>query len=527
MKSIFLILFALPFTLFSQSQVELSPITIMKINEVVRDCLEDYEKVSKVKRGDEYYFYEIFSDNEILVDDIIPSSNYGNEINSNDWVKLMKGVNLYNIETEVLDWERYSPISLDSGVVFVRVKKTVLSSMWSDKVRKDFNIVVQDGDEERIQKVKYESEEEFIFKFIYSLNSEDILCRINSITRINELTSFKIFVPYKKALIGSKKLIDALSFEFDQANLFPDRDNISYFIEDENIVVDNLNDYKAIGYRKPVIKDSDRGFIKELVYSELIPITITYSTLISDKYKVVEFGDYIIPSKVEFLEIFNLSVSALLFSKNNLSLGLKGQKVMSTIKVDIDSNQDISQLDNPVSNYHNTYRRINTVTNFIETLRVDQHLLFATVNYKAKDFSFFAGVNILSINLATSQRSAHGLYSGIFEDFNIEISEPINYSVNGDENTLELGYKEWNLTEELEFTQPSFSVFEIGAAWTPPRFSWFSLNLVYKGNSESWFVNSSDNISDDINELSSFVRFSENITINGRLGLGVSLSYKF
>ena len=200
---------------------------------------------------------------------------------------------------------------------------------------------------------------------------------------------------------------------------------------------------------------------------------------------------------------------------------------MSTIKVDIDSNQDISQIDNPVSNYHNTYRRINTVTNFIETFKVDQHLLFATVNYKAKDFSFFAGVNILSMNLATSQRSAHAIYSGMFEDFNIEIEEPINYSINGDENILELGYKEWNLTEELEFTQPSFSVFEIGAAWTPPRLSWFSLNLVYKGNSESWFVNSSDQISEDINELNSFVSFSENISVNGRLGLGVSVGYKF
>jgi len=405
MKKIVLILIALPFTLFSQNQVELSPMTIMKINQVVRNCLEDYEKESKVTRGNEDYFYELFSDNETLVDDIIPSPNYGNEINADDWVKLMKGIKIYNIETEVLDWESYSPISLDSGVVVVRVKKTVLSSMWSDKVRKDFNIVEEDGNEEVIQKVRYTSEEEFRFKFIYSLNSEEIICSIKSINKINELTSVKVYVPYKKPLFGSQMLMETLIFE--DSNLFVSGDNIRYFVAEE-INRDSLSNYTALGYRKPGIKASDRSSIQKLVYSELLPITASYSILISDKSKVVQFGDIIIPSNIEFTETLNLSFSALLFSKDKLSFGLKAQKVMSAIKVTIDSNENVSQLDNPVSNYEDTYRRINTVTNFNETIEVDQTLLFATATYNLSgDFSFFAGIIFYSLGLATSKRSAN------------------------------------------------------------------------------------------------------------------------
>jgi len=126
----------------------------------------------------------------------------------------------------------------------------------------------------------------------------------------------------------------------------------------------------------------------------------------------------------------------------------------------------------------------------------------------------------------------------MFEDFNSEISESINYSINGEENILELGYKEWNIIEEFEFTQSSFSVFEVGASWTPPinlpnllsnrlqNSPLLRVNLVYKGTSESWFENSSNQISEDINEINSFSSFSDNITINGRLGIGFSLIVK-
>ena len=531
MKYIFLILIALPFTVFSQNQVELSSITIMKINEVVRNCLEDYEKESKVTRGNEDYFYELFSDNEVLVDDIIPSPNYGDEINSFDWVELMKGIKIYNIETEVLDWERYSPVSLDSGVVVVRVKKTVLSSMWSDKVRKEFNIVEEDGKDEIIQKVRYSSEEEFRFKFIYSLNSEEMICTISSIKKINELTSVKVYVPYKKALFSSHELMGTLIFE--DSNLFASGDNISYFLSDE-ISKESLDDYNVVGYRTPKLPASDGNSIQKLVYHERVPISAVYSYLINNKSEVVQFGDLIIPSNIEFTESLNLSVSAILFSKNKLSFGLKVQKVMSAIEIEIASNQNVSQLDNPVSNYQNTYRRINTVTNFAETLDIDQTLVFATANYNiAEKLRLFAGINIFSLNAVTSNRSAHAEYSGMFEDFNIEITEPINYTINGDENILELGHKEWDLKENLELTQSTFSVFEIGGSLELPldlsrlpKEPILSLYVVYKGTSESWFENSSNQISEDVNEINSFVSFSNNININGRWGLGLSISVK-
>jgi len=145
----------------------------------------------------------------------------------------------------------------------------------------------------------------------------------------------------------------------------------------------------------------------------------------------------------------------------------------------------------------------------------------------------FAGINIFSLNAVTSNRSAHAEYSGMFEDFNIEITEPINYTINGDENILELGHKEWDLKENLELTQSTFSVFEIGGSLELPldlsrlpKEPILSLYVVYKGTSESWFENSSNQISEDVNEINSFVSFSNNININGRWGLGLSISVK-
>ena len=73
MKKILIILLAIPSILYSQDRVQLSSFDIMEINEAVRNCLEDYEKESKVTSRNEDYFYEYLEKvdkKEILVNEI-------------------------------------------------------------------------------------------------------------------------------------------------------------------------------------------------------------------------------------------------------------------------------------------------------------------------------------------------------------------------------------------------------------------------------------------------------------------------
>ena len=529
MKKILIILLAIPTILYSQDRVQLSSFDIMEINEAVRNCLEDYEKESKVTSRNVDYFYELFSDNERLIDDVIPSPSFGSEINSEDWIKLMKGINLYNIETEVLDWESYNPVTVDSGYVIVKVRKTVLSAMWSDRLRKDFNIVVSKGKNDEItQKVRYSSDDVFRFKFIYSLNSEYEKCIINRIQIVNDLKYVNVYVPYKKELFRTKQLMEEV--RFDDTTLFARGDNIKYFIDSKNLKIEK---YKISGFRKPKLVKVENSIVRSLVYNEKINVTGMYSQLVSDNANMLEFGISIQPSSVEHNESTNFSVSVDLYKfENGLLLGLKGQFLKSSTRFQLNSYENISVLENPILNNQNTYLRKNLVSNFDETLTLDQKILFLIVKYninKIKGMSLFGSINLYNDNALTSKRTASAKYSGVFEDFNIEIDEPINYSINGVESVLDLGYKEWDVEEDIEFIQELGTVYEIGASYSLPISIGIGVNIfgVYKGNTSTWFDKTSEQISPDKNDFNSFVSFSDKIQMRGRVSLGVSLNRKF
>ena len=529
MKKILIILLSIPTILYSQDRVQLSSFDIMEINEAVRNCLEDYEKESKVTSRNVDYFYELFSDNERLIDDVIPSPSFGSEINSEDWIKLMKGIKLYNIETEVLDWESYNPVAVDSGYVIVKVRKTVLSAMWSDRLRKDFNIVVSKGKNDEItQKVRYSSDDVFRFKFIYSLNSEYEKCIINRIQIVNDLKFVNVYVPYKKELFGTKQLMEEV--RFDDTTLFVRGDNIKYFIDSKNLKIDK---YKISGFRKPKLVKVENSIVRSLVYNEKINVTGMYSQLFSDNANMLEFGISIQPSSVEHNESTNFSLSVDLYKfKNVIFFGLKGQFLNSSTRFQLNSYENISVLENPILNNQNTYLRKNLVSNFDETLTLDQKILFFTVKYninKIKGMSLFGSINLYNDNALKSERSASAKYSGVFEDFNIEIDEPINYSINGVESVLDLGYKEWDVEENIEFNQELGTLYEIGVSYSLPISIGIGVNIfgVYKGNTNTWFDKTSEQISPDNNDFNSFVSFSDKIQMRGRFSLGISVNRKF
>jgi hypothetical protein len=75
MKNILIILLTLPAFLFSQNEVSLTLSKIVEINQAVRNCLDDYEQQSKVSNRNEDEFFMLFTDDEKMIDDVIPSVN--------------------------------------------------------------------------------------------------------------------------------------------------------------------------------------------------------------------------------------------------------------------------------------------------------------------------------------------------------------------------------------------------------------------------------------------------------------------
>ena len=535
MKNILIILLTLPAFLFSQNEVSLPLSKIVEINQAVRNCLDDYEQQSKVSNRNEDEFFMLFTDDEKMIDDVIPSVNYGKKINSLDWVDLMKGVKIYNFDADILEFESYNPYSLDSGYVIAKVKKTVKTAIWSDKVKPNFNIVIGEGDNKISQRVNYKTEEVFRFKLIYSLKSLDfVYCTINSIDKVNDLSSTNVYVPYvKPPLFGKKRLIKSVLADSHiilskKSNSFSG-DYIKYFIGDQNV---SLKDYKLYGYKNPKINIIDNSAFSDFIYREKLEVNLMYSFLISDKSSTFEVGAGIQPDIIEYKENSNIAGFFDFYKMDNgLSFGIKFQRLSSSTNIQVDSYEFISQLENPITNFTSDYTRINQFTNFNENIDINQDLLLLNVKYNYKDIiTLFGGVNLWTNNKVTSQRSGSAKYSGIFDVFDIEIDEPIDYEINGSQNTLELGYKQWDVNEELISEQKIASVFEFGIIYSLPIPNSpidVDLHGLYKVNRESLFSNTKQQISADINEFNSFAEFGEELSFKQRINVGLSVGFKF
>ena len=257
----------------------------------------------------------------------------------------------------------------------------------------------------------------------------------------------------------------------------------------------------------------ENSIVSNLIYNEKINASLSVSMLANNS-DVFQYGTGIQPTSVEYNEEPSASLAVYLYKLNKaISFGVKGQLLKSSTTIGLDNYEHVSIMDNPIQNNENTYVRKNLITDFSETLKLEQKKLFIVVNYSidgVPGLTLFGGVNIYTDNILKSERSASAKYSGVFEDFNVEIDEPINYTIDGVENTLDLGYKEWNIKEDIELTQTAASVYEFGASYNLPSLGPINLNLfvIYESSSENMFDNSSNQISKDINEFNSFVRFA-------------------
>ena len=92
MRNLLIILFSIP--LFVLSQTETASEKNKRIADIRNAAIvlvEDYKSNIKVSSRNEDDFYDLFCENEKIINDIIPSPKFGEYINATDWIDLFKG----------------------------------------------------------------------------------------------------------------------------------------------------------------------------------------------------------------------------------------------------------------------------------------------------------------------------------------------------------------------------------------------------------------------------------------------------
>lgn len=535
MRNIILGIFIL-FPTFMFSQENLTFEKRNEIQKVVKDCLKNYEKYIKASARNEDEFYELFTDDQLIINDLLPSKTFSENISALEWFNIMRGNKIYNVKTEIIKYESYNPITADSGYVNVIVRKDITSS-WSDKTKKEFNIVIDEDINNIIQKVNYTNTQDLRFKIYYNLDADFIKCRIKSISKIDDLNTKNIYVMYYKPgyLLAKARLIDneiINNWDNNELDNYIKGSKLKYFLKSNDISLEN---YNIKNLKKPKVEnlESKNPLVKKIIYSEKTPIRTNYSILTTNRSSVFDYGSNLFIDNIEYKESVNLSLqldlTPLKISQFKIMAGIGINFVNSTTSVNSDLIETITDLPNPITNNENTYIRKNSITNFSEDLSFNQYFvivpIYVDVNNYIPGLSLFGSVSVVSNSRVKSNRQGQVTYSGIFqENFNIEISEPIDYIIDGNTNTLDLGTEVFNVEENIDILN-TIGFYDIGISYK--IFNEFSLNVFQRQYTKDLFTKNKNELSSNRNEFNSFTEVADFLKPTDKLYIGITYNFKF
>ena len=547
MRYLLIIVFLFPFLVFSQTETSAEKIKrISDIRQAVISLVDDYKSNVKVSSRNEDDFYDLFSENEKIVNDVIPSKDFGKLINATDWIDIFKGNRIYSVDIDILEISEISEYDLDSGFVNVIIEKNVRSAMWNSSIKPNFGVNLG---ENKNQNINFNYSNKLIMKIGYRVNYRGVPVKIISIKPVNKLTNSYALVPKvkqpflkKTTILKDRKLLSQQSID-----LYGD--NIPYFFEKEY----DPKKMSIIGYASPKLSKDTTGFVRDLIYREKLPVSVFLLNL--DVGTKLDFGGSLEPSTYEYQQKTNLSASIPVFSIPNpklnfLSIGVKAN--INSSETNITNNQFQSSF-NSVDNVGYDYTRINTVTNYNETLTYDQQSLFLSVNIDAKKSGIFKSkknndseeenekknnkekkkkvkfspnfsgiINILlaSNNTFNSNRSASAQYSAQYgpDLFNVLIED----NVAGED----FGSYELSKNEDIEIIHEIAQIIEVGAK-ADIDINNFSINLSFMTsiNRAPWLTKQYDQISTNESEFNSIILNTESFSIN-RMELGIGVTFK-
>ena len=544
MRFLLIIGFLFPFLVFSQNETSSEKIKrISDIRQAVISLVDEYKSNVKVSSRNEDEFYDLFSENEKIINDVIPSKDFNKLINATDWIDIFKGNRIYSVDIDILEISKISEYDLDSGFVNVIIQKNVRSAMWNSIIKPKFGIKIG---ENKKQNINFYYSNKLILKIGYRVNYRGVPVKIISIKPVNDLTKSFALVPKAKSTIGKKTKIITDRKLFSQIGYDLYGDNIPYFFENNY----NVKEMSILGYASPKLSNDTTEFVRDLIYREKLPITAFINFDIGTK---IDFGDLFEPTSNDYQQKASFSGTITPFSFEKAKFLTFGIKVYTNSSETNITNNQFQTSFNSVDNAGYEYTRINTLTNYNETLTFDQQSLFLAVILDAKklglfksknknedeekreknnnikdkkEFRLIPNVSILanvllgSSNTFNSNRSASAQYSAQYgpDLFNVLIED----NVAGED----FGSYLLSKNDDIEIIHQTGQIIEIGAK-ADFEINNFSINLSLMGliNRSPFLTKQYDQISTNENEFNSIILNTESFSYN-RLELGFGVTFK-
>ena len=507
---------------------------ILKINVASTNLLDLYKQECKVTSKNSEPFYDLFcdelSDEEgnllwepLHVNDINPSPSFNKKIGVVAYKDQMKSVSRYIVDLDIVEIGDIDFINSDSGFVNLTVKKLVSSSKYNDP---NYNIV-NSGITERVD---FSSSNLLRFKLKFYKDFNRFYCKIYDVSAFrNDLEREYIYTYNYNTLISKKpRFLDLCGFKPDIDN-YAEKDSLKF----EKDYVEWINCKKSFnafgnkllytksksldeqpkipGYKSPK-KIINNSFV-DLVYREKTPILIAAQYPISSN---LDFGTELVPTSFNYEENLSPSFSILLPVNSKFLVGAKINNTISSLSLNLDFYQTSFET---IDNAGMSYTRINTISNMIEEIDINQNNVFISAQYLLNSkFSILANYLASNTISVSSNRTANALYEGQYgEDlFNILISEDINNE--------DFGTRSLSKSDNLTFNTSQY--IEAGIGYTQKINSSIKLfaSGLYVINPQNLIEKSKTNISTTATEFNSILTNTEFLKISQiNINLGVSI----
>ena len=520
MKKLIIILFILPSLLYSQDtrQVEVKPITAIDFYLSLIEHIDDLEKNSSLRsKSTVRNFSKLFSKNALIFNDIVPSSNFGEQVSVEAYINLSKTlkrkrlsslVTITQLNTNVKSLTTFS--EGDKGTVSANVSFDKFMSFKDNSA----NLVSDEG--EIIDFLEWPFEDAGVIDLSYEIvipksdtTKQEIVWKINKISSLKKTHSKPMFYIPKTKIFLSKEnsKIDADSITINKKSLYLKGEDIRYFTYPKEITKSTpifINGISENFVFKSVEKSKINDFSNSLIFRQTMPTMFSFNTHLNESIDIQ--GNSLTMINNELNSSYSLSLTWLPYQINgenvpsikkidekideflkNLKLYQENKdKIKKATNLNIAVGLDVSSYQSNITSNNNneiiqntnesaidedghTYTRVSTTSDYIENSDFN-FLKFGIAANASVDFDRINTVkaekNTWSLQLLTkistglngkitSSRSANTNYTGIYEDFNLII---------GDDEQFErynLGDYSTQSNSDIELNTPLFVNFGI------------------------------------------------------------------
>ena len=511
MKKLIILLLISPIFLYSQVTREIQVRTITPVDFYLSliGHIDNLEKNSSLRsKSTVRNFSKLFSKNALIFNDIVPSQNFGKQVNILDYINISKTLKRKRLSSLITITQLNTDVS--SLTTFsIGDKGSVIANVSIDKFmsfkENSTNLVSNDG--VILDFLEWPFKDNAIIELSYEIiipksdsTKQEIIWKIDEILSLKKThTRPTFYIPKTKMFLteGSLK-IDADSITVNNQSLFLQGDNVRYFTyptkiqKNTPIYIKNISEtFKFKNVEKSKIND----FTNSLIFRQTQPTFLSFNAHLSEV--ISTRGNSLSAINNELSSSFSFSLTWLPFHVNagksiflnrldeKINNFFKNKKALGKIKkatnlkfslgIDVSSYQsnvstksgnELFQniIENTLDIDGNSYTRVSTISNIneISELKLLQIGIAANASIDFNQININKGeTNTWSIQVLgkilsgfngniTSSRSANVNYSGIYEDYNLVIGDDEQFE------RYDLGDYSLQSNSDIELNTPLF-----------------------------------------------------------------------